>query len=115
MLLACAEEPVSPDQIKLDELYQADPKFDAQTAIANDDLRFIAVMNHTLIMPLNIDTCIVEQFGYLTLSNQSFEYMGYSFQLYGAISQTYANWYNYEVLAHIEEHFPEQFACNETV
>ena len=111
MLFACAEPQVSHEQMKLDQLYQADPKIDAQKAIANDDLRFIAVMNHKLIMPLNINTCIVDQFGYRTLSNQTFKYMSYLFQQYGAISQTYANWYNYEVLAHIEEHFPEKFAC----
>lgn len=77
------------------------------------DWRFIAVHNHHLIMPLNIPDCLVQKFGYRVLSNESLPYMSYQYQQYAALSQTYANWYNYEVLAEIETQQPDQFDCRQ--
>ena len=97
----------------LHSLYQADPKLDAQRAIAARDYRFIAVMNHDLHLPMNIARCLVEKFGYRVISNASLPYMSYEFQLHGAIAPMYANWYNYEILAELEA--INQYPCPATL
>lgn len=107
---ACQQPPAS-QQIKLDSIYYADPVQDAAQAIERSDWRFIAVHNHDLILPLNIPECLVQHFGYRTLSNESFTYMSYPYQLYGALSQTYANWYNYEIFSKLEQ--SQQYPCKD--
>ena len=109
LICSCAESEPPARSSHLSELYHADPKQDAAKAISEQDYQFIAVHNHKLIMPMNIDTCILDKFGYRVISNESLEYMSYDFQMYGAISVIYANWYNYEILSRLEE--LEEYPC----
>ena len=108
-LTGCKTDNPSTHAEKVDQLYQADPKLDAAEAISQQDFRFIAVHNHDLIMPMNIEQCLVDKFGYRVLSNESLQYMSYDFQMYGAMSGIYANWYNYEILSKLEE--LEEYPC----
>ena len=110
LLLACdAPKPPLFDE-KVSGLFHSDPKHDAAVAIANDDFRFLAIHNHDLKMPMNIDACVLDKYGYRVLSNESLEYMSYDFQIYGTISTIYANWYNYEILSKLEEQ--EEYPCD---
>lgn len=108
-LFSCGESEQPIRSALLTELYQADPKQDAAHAIADKDYQFIAVHNHKLMMPMNIDNCILDKFGYRVISNESLEYMSYDFQMYGTMSVIYANWYNYEILSKLEE--LEEYPC----
>lgn len=94
---------------KIDQLYQANPVEDAKTAFLAKEYKFIVVHNHHLKLPLNIPECIVEKFGYNTLTNEDLKYGSYEYQKYGALSQTYANWYNYTLYEQIE--LNEVFSC----
>lgn len=95
---------------KMDKLYHANPVEDANTAFAAKDYKFIAVHNHHLILPLKIPECIVDKFGYSTLTNEDLQYGSYEYQKYGALSQTYANWYNYTMYEQIE--LNKVFSCD---
>lgn len=76
-MLACgAPEPTLFDA-KVSKLFHSDPKQDAAAAIANKDFRFLAIHNHDLKMPINIDACVLEKYGYRVLSNESLKYMSY--------------------------------------
>lgn len=102
LLFACNTEH-DPHLAKLRELQHASPTVDAAEAIKNGNLEFIAVHNHQLIMPLNISACLVQRQGYRILSNESFEYMSYYYQLYASNAQTYANWYNFAIVEALEK------------
>jgi hypothetical protein len=100
---ACGSENGNDMNPKLRDIMQTSPIKDAQLAIAGGDFRFISVHNHFLTMPLNIAPCLVEKFGHFTLSNEDFDYGGYNYQRYGALSKIYGNWYNHEITLYIEE------------
>ncbi len=96
LLVACTGQDPG-KTAKLEQLFFADPIVDAKTAFAKGDFKFAAVHNHKLMLPPEVPACLVDKHGYFTLSNQNFKYMGYEFQQYGAVSQIYAHWYNYEM------------------
>ena len=108
-IVGCTEKTTRTVAPALDKLYQANPKQDAAKAIANGDFQFIAVHNHALLEPMGMPECLVDKYGYRTISNEEIKYMSYDFQLYGAMSQIYANWYNYEIYGHLEA--IEEFPC----
>ena len=54
-------------------------------------------------MPVNIKACLVKKNGYRLLDNRLFDYGSYEYQKYAAIASIYANWYNFTILAHLEE------------
>ena len=103
MLSGCFENQERGSLASLNTLQVAEPVKDADYSIARNDLRFIAVHNHDLTMPLNIRPCLVERFGYRILSNQSFDYGSYDFQKYGALATLYSNWYNFTLLSHLDD------------
>lgn len=109
LIVSCGKQQSPVKNALLEELYQAEPKIDAKQAIAKQDYRFIAIHNHELKMPMNIDTCLLDKFGYRVISNEALKYMSYDYQMYGAMSVIYANWYNYEILSKLEE--LEEFPC----
>ncbi|WP_100656758.1 hypothetical protein [Alteromonas flava] len=102
-LCGCLEKGQSDVSEKLAWLMHADPVADANTAIDAADLRLLAVHNHHLKMPLNIESCLVEKLGYRTLSNEDFAYGSYDYQRFGALAQLYANWYNNTILLYLED------------
>lgn len=108
-IFSCRQPETPVKTTLLAELYHADPKDDAAQAITVQDYRFIAVHNHELKMPVNIPSCLLDKFGYREISNEPLKYMSYDYQLYGAMSLIYANWYNYEILSKLEE--LEAFPC----
>ena len=108
LLAGCFQQASHTD--KIDKLYHADPVKEAKAAFAAQNYKFIAVHNHHLILPLKIQECIVEKFGYTTLTNEDLKYGSYEYQKYGALSQTYANWYNYTMYEQIELH--KVFRCD---
>lgn len=108
-LLACYPVTKQSREQMLIDLFNAKPKLDASAAIAVQDYRFIAVMNHTLAPPMNMPQCLIDKFGYRIMSNEALEYMSYDFQMYGAMTVIYANWYNYEILSTLEA--LEEYPC----
>lgn len=109
LIVSCSQHQTPVKNALLEAQYQADPKYDAAQAITQQDYRFIAVHNHELKMPMNIDTCLLDKFGYRVISNETLDYMSFDYQMYGVMSQIYANWYNYEILIKLEE--LEEFPC----
>ena len=109
LLSGCESQDPESKAPEIQQLFLAEPKSDAKKAIEQKDYRFIAVMNHHLTPPLNIDQCLVDKFGFRVISNESLDYMSYDFQMFGAMSVIYANWYNYEILSKLEE--LEEYPC----
>ena len=91
ILSACSPSETVQFDRKVTALFHSDPITSAAEAISKENFEFLATHNHSLKMPMNIDTCLLDKYGYRVLSNESLEYMSYDYQVYGAISTIYAS------------------------